>query len=296
VHLSTPPPTRQPIIHVPPTAYPTASSGTPTVTHTFHIPPGACFSENNFVEVESKGLIAMKSLKIGDKVKDANGNMVTVYSFGHYQQNTKVEYLQIHAKELRRPLEISKDHLLFVNGAAVPASTVKVGDRIALAQGTGKVDKIHVVTRSTAYAPFTTSGTIMVSGVAASSYVTLQYGSSVLVIAGYETPLSMHGLSHVFQTPHRIMCALNMDACKSETYTSEGISQWVDGVYQFGKRLFQQNGIMMTAILIPALYFGLLVYAFEFAVFNIGFVLLGILVGLVILGLVHTKNTKSKVL
>jgi hypothetical protein len=87
-----------------------------------------------------------------------------------------------------------------------------------------------------------------------------------------------------------------MDACKSETYTSEGISQWVDGVYQFGKRLFQQNGIMMTAILIPALYFGLLVYAFEFAVFNIGFVLLGILVGLVILGLVHTKKTKSKVL
>ncbi len=255
--------------------------------------PLSCFSEENTVEVERKGIVLIANLQIGDKVKDANGKMVTVYSFGHFQKNIKAEYLRIHAKELHRPLEISKDHLLFVNGAAIPASTVQLGDRIDLghSKGNAQVNRIHVVTRSAAYAPFTTSGTIMVSGVAASSYVTLQSGSSVLEVGEYKTSLSMHWLSHVFQAPHRLICECNIGLCKAETYNTVGISRWLEGPFYFGTIILEQEGTVMVAMLAPFLLFGLLLHLLEvvFSHASVAFV------GLLLLGFARAKRRKSKV-
>ncbi len=258
---STPVPTKPSAPITPPTPKP------PTTV--INYPPGACFSESNTVQVEGKRSVAMKDVRIGDKVKDANGNMVKVYSFGHYHPNNTVEYLQIFAQGLGKPLEVSKNHLVFVNGTTVPASSLSPGDMIDLVTNEKKtraqVKQINVVVRNGVYAPFTTSGTIVVSGVAASSYVTHQMNSSVLILGQFQTPLSMHWFSHVSVTPRRLLCSLlGMKYCrKTETYDADGICSWAQEPYQLIRWLFQQHGLVVAAFLTPTLVLGLMLYGLE---------------------------------
>lgn len=254
-------PHRKPHVSVRRTHKPTSP---PVVT--IHVPPGACFSGLNTVQVETKGYVAMKDLQIGDKVRDAFGNMVSIYSFGHRHPTAEAEYLQIYVGGQSEPLEISRDHMLFVNGSAVPASMVYVGGKISLGapfKEQAEVKMIKLVVRRGAYAPFTTSGTIIVSGVAASSYVSLQPGSSVLVLGNYKTPLSMHWLAHASQTPHRMLCSsLGLTFCRRrEIYNRDGISNWTERQYRVALWLVSQNGMTMAIIFIPAFCLGLLLYA-----------------------------------
>jgi predicted metallopeptidase len=71
------------------------------------------------------------------------------------------------------PLDVSKDHVVFVNGATLPASIVTPGKTIDLVTSEKKTraeaKQIKVVVRNGVYAPFTTSGTIVASGVAVSN-------------------------------------------------------------------------------------------------------------------------------
>jgi hypothetical protein len=254
-----PPPTRHP-----PTSAPVSPSTAPhAVTITY--PTGFCFSGSNTVVVKDRGTILMKDIRIGDIVKDANNEWVRVYSFGHYQPHVLVDYIQIYAKDLSKPLEISKNHLVFVNGSAIPASKVSRGDRLFWESNRQerKVEKIRMVSRSGAYAPFTTSGTILVSGVAVSSYVTLQEDSSVLVVGNYNTIFSMHWLSHVFLAPHRLLCHWHYQRCLYEKYTEDGISQWIDGPMHVSQWLMKQNGVVVGAVFIPSLITALLAYFVE---------------------------------
>jgi hypothetical protein len=117
----------------------------------------------------------------------------------------------------------------------------------------------HLVVRDGVYAPFTTSGTIMVSGVAASSYVTLhQENSSMLILGRWQLPLSIHWLCHTFQTPHRLVCfVMGTDYCrKVETYNADGISNWAEIPY-FLFRWVQQNGMNTTVVMVPVVVVGL---------------------------------------
>ncbi len=190
----------------------------------------------------------MKDLRIGDRVKSADGSMGTVYSFGHYQPDVNTEYIRIHAKGHSKVLEISKDHLIFVNGTAVPVSSVAIGDKVDLGAGRGssEVIKMKAVTRKGAFAPFTMSGTIVVSGVVASAYVTLQKDSSTLSIGAYSTPLTMHWLAHVFETPHRLFCKFRMDLCMNETYNVDGISSWVEKPLHIGRWFVNKTSLWLS--------------------------------------------------
>lgn len=53
-----------------------------------------------------------------------------IYTFGHNDNVTSTEYIQLHAEGLNVPLEVSKEHLLFVMGYPdpVPASMVVVNN------------------------------------------------------------------------------------------------------------------------------------------------------------------------
>jgi hypothetical protein len=206
------------------------------------------FSAANTVEVQEKGVIPVKDLRIGDRVKSADGSMGTVYSFGHYQPDVNTEYIRIHAKGHSKVLEISKDHLIFVNGTAVPVSSVAIGDKVDLGAGRGssEVIKMKAVTRKGAFAPFTMSGTIVVSGVVASAYVTLQKDSSTLSIGAYSTPLTMHWLAHVFETPHRLFCKFRMDLCMNETYNVDGISSWVEKPLHIGRWFVNKTSLWLS--------------------------------------------------
>jgi hypothetical protein len=254
----------------------------------------------NTVESEGKGIVAIKDLQIGDKVKDAKGEMVTVYSFGHYNRNVKTEYLQIYARGLTKPIEISKSHLLFVNGVAVPASSVSVGDKLDVDVGLGKesayVRKIKTITRRGAFAPFTTSGTVVVSGVIVSNYVTLQENATALVIGNYKTSLTMHWLAHLFQAPHRLACKWNINYCKIETYSEDGISNWVKTRFYLAQWLLQQNGVIMALLFVPALLFALLPYVLE-ACISVGYVGMVAAIGVIFIVLrsvVHVNKPKHK--
>lgn len=174
----------------------------------------------------------MKDLMVGDRVKTtADGNFESVYTFGHYQQNGSVKYLQIFAKSLAKPLEITADHLVYVNGkdAPVPAGSLVVGDALVLdtKHQSATITKIKQVTREGAYAPFTASGSIVVNNVVASSYLSFESGAH-LTIGGMPV-VSYHWVSHLTQAPHRLYCSLVMNGCEGESYNDQGLNVWTIG-------------------------------------------------------------------
>jgi len=210
-----------------------------------------CFSGENTVEVLGRGSVRMDTVTIGDSVRVRGGKFAKVYSFGHYEKNIRSNYLQIGNAGSKTPLELSADHMVFVvnnndETKSVPASNVKVGDTLAtLTGGSSKVVFIKHVQRNGAYAPFTTSGDIVVSGVVASNYVSLLD----------QMPKMMQWIAHTFKAPHRVLCSINFTICENETYIN-GLSSWIYVPYhaiQFFKRA-RQN---MLSPIVPCLAAGL---------------------------------------
>lgn len=209
------------------------------------------------VETKSKGLISIKDLKIGDVVAVGHNQYDMVYSFGHYQENVMAEYLV-----LNHGLEISPLHLILLRGRGfVPASTVSVGDYVSMMMTPGKdgsntwerIESIQTKSAKGAYAPFTRSGTILVSNVLASCFVTMQAESSdLLVVAGglSTTGLGWHKIAHAFEFPHRMYCHL-LD-CSAETYTDDGLSSWLVVPFKMTVWILQKSetSIVMSLLLL----------------------------------------------
>merc|ERR1712076_216758 len=92
---------------------------------------------------------------MGNPVKETN--FVQIYSTGNDDS----------------PLEITKSHMMFIHGKKnpMPASSVKVGDLMQMANGSSStVTKISSVTREGIWNPITTDGTIVVDGIVTSTY------------------------------------------------------------------------------------------------------------------------------
>jgi hypothetical protein len=209
----------------------------------------SCFSGATLVTVKSKGTIPMHALELGDEVltDSTTGTYAPVYSFGHREESNVAKFLQL----LPSKIELSENHMVFVDsGKAIPASTVKVGDILSSGQ---EVTGIKTVIRQGAFAPFTSSGTIVVNGVQASNYITLQENSGTIMIGPFSTGLSFHWLAHVSQIPHRTWCSI-ATACTEDAYNENGISKWVDLEHRFFKWLLHpNNAIVMALLIIPLL-------------------------------------------
>merc|ERR1712032_1402673 len=134
------------------------------------------------------------------------GTFEKVYSFGHRESTLKAEYLQLLTTSHR--LEITKDHMVFIEGGrSVPASSIKIGDKVETSKGTFDVIvSIETVVRTGAYAPFTKSGTIIVNGVKSSSFIAFQ-DSETLLIGGIDSGLTFQFLALSFEMPHRLWCS-----------------------------------------------------------------------------------------
>jgi len=223
----TEPPTRRPVPA--PTPRPTGRpvpAPTPPPTR----PPwdASCFSGQSLVEVEGQGSTRMDALKIGDAVLTADGSYSKVYSFGHYDSNTKTEYLQIQVAtdKYHHPLEITSEHLLYKHilqtkkKEAVPAGSIKVGDWIVAENGAPvKVSSIAKVSRVGAYAPLTTTGNVVVNSILASNYMSRMWVKDV-------PGQMLHYLQHGGTLPYRIYCTVV--GCHGEIYNKEtGFSPWV---------------------------------------------------------------------
>ena len=205
------------------------------------------------VTTADEGSIAMKDLKVGDKVLTKANEFETVYSFGHRHETTKAIYLQIHTDDQSNALELSADHMVFIQkNHAVPAASLKEGNTLLLPDGQlTTIQRIQKVTRYGAYAPFTFSGSVVVNGIVASSFVALQEKSEYLRLSeSVSTPLTFQWLAHVFEAPHRLAYRLGF---VNEQYTANGVSQWVDLPHKFGKWFVQQNGAIMSLFGVPVL-------------------------------------------
>jgi hypothetical protein len=219
--------------------------------------PKICFSGETTVQVKNKGTLPMKALEIGDEVLAASGKYEQVYSFGHRHESATATFLQF----LPSTLEISRDHMLLVEGKYVPASDVQVGDELETASGdVVVVEGINTVVRSGVYAPFTSSGTIVVSNIKASNYVAFQ-DSDRLIVGGWETPFTYQWIAHMSQSPHRILSQLGLTG--AEEYTVDGMSTWIAGPHELSQWLIAQNGVVVAVMLVPAVGLGMLSMAVE---------------------------------
>jgi hypothetical protein len=159
--------------------------------------------------------------------------------------------------------------------------------------GKSQVTNISLAHRAGAFAPFTESGTIVVSGIVASSYVSLQEGSGALVIGGIPI-VSMQWIAHAYQAPRRIMCKMNLDICKNETYSStSGISTWVEGPFLVSKWLLRQPTIVACILSLVAIFVAILLSGMEMIFMN-GVILGAVVVGLVVILRETTKKPAAK--
>lgn len=213
---------------------------------------GGCFSGENKIDVLGKGIVKMESLNIGDYVRVANGEFSQVYSFGHFDKTAPTDYLQFFSDDGdNSPLEITADHMVYVSsGDVVRASEVKVGDQ--LLGHDNKVAEIRTVKRYGVYAPVTFTGDIVVSGVVASSYVSLLETVSARIV---------NKASHITMGMHRLVCKFDFNLCQNETYTNDGINDWIATAVRFVMELNQHNIFIQIAAwtlaipLLAAVYF-----------------------------------------
>lgn len=179
-----------------PTLEPTTSSG--------GFSPTGCFSGEMTVELENQQVVHMRDLQVGHVVKSRVGQYSRVYAFGHRDVDLRTEYLQLRLSKTDDKLEITPNHLVVLpNQTAVPASNLKVGSQIVVADTATTILGIERVIRRGAYAPFTESGYIQVNHVQASTYVALQPHQSHFVVGGFTTPISHQWLAHLVLTPIR---------------------------------------------------------------------------------------------
>merc|ERR1712038_1655020 len=258
--------------------------------------PGLCFPGKSLVEVKGKGLVSLDQLNVGDKVKVATDSFDRVYSFGHKKQSGKFSYFQIKTTENSKPLEISKNHMVFVvdiktgRKHAVPASYVKVGDWLYTDSiKPTQVENIITVFREGAYAPFTMSGTIVVNGVLSSSYVSLQ-NTDTFIIGSVNSHLNMHFLSHFFTSPYRLLTMVGWQM--KERYNDDGLSTWFDMPYKFAKILLTRNNVIIIgAVFLLSMVAILPVYTAELAMSSYLFQLtLVFAVAFVLFSRVHKRS------
>ena len=222
---------------------------------------GGCFSGDDRVQVESKGSVEMAALQIGDHVLVSGNKYEPVYSFGHRDATSSAEYLKIHSDGINDPLKISHDHMILSGGEHwVPAATLRVGDTLTKGDGgVVVVTKIlQDVTQKGIFAPFTTSGSIVVNDIVASNFIAFQ-GSEYLQIGDFATPFTFQWLSHSFESGHHLACSSGFVDCDQETYTDSGVSHWADTPHQVARWWLQQHAAVTLVLLVPlVLVFGFL--------------------------------------
>ena len=165
-----------------------------------------------------------------------------VYAFGHYKENAApTDFFVIHTfphNRKKKPLEITGQHMVYLHGKQNPvrADSLKVGDVLRGDYYTGfTVTKIAKVKRTENYAPLTPHGTILVDGIVASSYISLQKDAREhieLGESGFEVRISQRVMVHMFLSPFRSYClGLSSELC--ESYNADGLPPYV----AFGLRI-----------------------------------------------------------
>lgn len=180
-----------------PTPTPTSAAATTSVP--------ICFAGHATVQIENGTTIAMRNLRVGDKIRVGRDKFEAVYAFAKRNEDISAQYLRLIWKKSRESLDVSATHMIWSNGRMIPASQVRIGDFIWVNDRVAFVSRIKNITHVGAYAPLTFSGRIVVNGVLASTYVS--YQSTEYLVLGNTTHIewNAHDLAHAFMTPIRLL-------------------------------------------------------------------------------------------
>lgn len=233
-----------------------------------------CFSPNTIVDVQNEdGEFAIKTqmqdLEVGDRVLTASGNYQTIYSFSHRNPTKRTEFVQLYtAADSNTPLELTKGHMVYVEGKSnpIPASSVSVGNKLKnVRRESSTVTKIDTVTRNGLYAPLTNDGTLVVNnGIVASAYSTLPgvfSDKEHLEIAGVKV-FSQQSFYDTLLIPYRYFCTgISMDLCK--TTSERDMYTWI-GTALYGNWMQQSELVKSLSLSV----FLLFVYSVRFITSN----------------------------
>merc|ERR1711897_5606 len=210
----------------------------------------SCFSGDMEVVVQGKGVVPMEALQVGDYVKIGNGESYEqVYAFAHRVPDRVADFVKLHTNA-GSPLEMTSEHLVFVNGKTNPvrAGSIKVGD-ILHSEGNNNavVDKIEVVTKRGIYNPLTRSGTIQVNGITASNYISLQNENNEYVeFQGGVEITSHHDAAHLAMTPYRYYCT-TLATCDTND-ASSGMPFYVSKLIELMQWSKHQNFLVQLSV------------------------------------------------
>ena len=222
----------------PDTLSPTTAPPTPGV--------GLCFAGTNFVDVRDKGKTQINELQVGDYVRVGDSKFERVYSFGHRDEHSEAEFIQL----LPSQLELSPSHMVFIKGrrGATPASLIKVGDILFGKDGNEVVvEAVHTVVRKGLYAPFTRSGKLLVNGVLSSNYISMQ-NSDNLMLGSVMTPFTHQWLARTFLLLHRTW---SLGLGLSDTNLDNGLAAWIDPPYRFFMWVLKQHPVFLGMVMLP---------------------------------------------
>ena len=251
-----------------------------------------CFSAKATLRVldsnNNKGVsdVTMDKVSIGDMVLTADNAFEPVYAFGHFNTNKVADFIQIYTKGNKKPLEMTVNHLLFVTNKAYPvtAGSLKVGDFVYSDNSDTPlaINKIKsVVSKDGVYAPLTPSGTILVDGILASTYVSMQAqnypnddGEYPRMSNGMILPfISQQSGIHMATSLFRMVCmGVTASACgdnpshlSDDTNTSnrDGLVVWADYGIRFATFVQNRSVIVQWFMLIVALVVITPVYTLE---------------------------------
>ena len=185
----------------------------------------ACFSDISTADVFGKGPVQMKDLQVGDRILTGEGQYQPIYAWAHLDKDTVTEFLQIETEKSSSSLEVTSDHLLFVDDKPSPvhAGSIKIGESL---QGS-PVTKIGRIEKAGLYVPLTESGTLVVNGVKASSYITLQEGSDNVELQGGFQLMSQHDFVHLMLSPFRMMCMGGVSSAACHSYNENGMPHYI---------------------------------------------------------------------
>jgi hypothetical protein len=239
----------------------------------------SCFSGETLVTVQNKGLLKMKDLMVNDQVytgSDGRGNpkYQSIYSFGHLDRSTPVEYIRIYATKNDNPIELTPAHLIFLADTQDPvrAGAVKAGDKLVLAKSDTNamehavVTKVDSVTRTGAFLPLTPDGTIVVNNLVASTYVSIDHNTPDIINHFSWLVMSQHNLLHWWLAPYRMVCmGISPQLCQND-FAEDGIVHWLhvgENLALFGEK--QHSWVQRAGVgIITAAMFVLVVIEYIF--------------------------------
>lgn len=227
-----------------------------------------CFSSHTTASVKGKGLTRMNNIEVGDQVLTVDGVYKTIYSIDHQHPTKLTSFLQIHSSKQHEPLELTEKHMVFLQGkkSPVPANSIRVGDKLKGLEGPSIVTNIDIVTREGLFSPITTDGTIVASGIVASSYSAFFGSSEWIEITGKKTVTHQDFFDKLLK-PYRYICTgFSLEFCKTKN-EKIAISKFAANSYEY---LLGQTEIFQMIVLFCVIFFAYLV---DFILSPGGFVL-----------------------